>query len=351
MSATLQPTQIASRRASLLEQEPNLRARDLAARLGVSEAELVAAGNEVVPLRPEFAAIIGAIPALGEVMALTRNESAVHEKTGTYGTLEGGAHTGLILGEQIDLRIFFTRWRHGFAVTERGARGVRHSLQFFDARGVAVHKIYRLDASDQAAYQALVDRFRTTPAALDIQPAPPVEAARPDSEVDTDAFRADWDALQDTHDFFPMLRRHKLQRLQALRLGGPARARRVQTAALRDTLGQAAAQGTPIMVFVGNPGMIQIHTGPVYQLKATGPWFNVLDPGFNLHLREDRITQAYVVAKPTADGQVTSLELFDAAGEQIATLFGKRKPGEAEDPAWRALVDAAADAQAGAAAA
>jgi putative hemin transport protein len=114
----------------------------------------------------------------------------------------------------------------------------------------------------------------------------------------------------------------------------------VGAASLRDALSFAAARGTPIMVFVGNPGMIQIHTGPVTNLKPMGPWFNVLDENFNLHLREDRIASAWVVWKPTEDGVVTSLELFDADGEAIATMFGKRKPGQPEDEAWRAIVAA-----------
>jgi putative hemin transport protein len=30
-------------------------------------------------------------------------------------------------------------------------------------------------------------------------------------------------------------------------------------------------------------------------LKAVGPWYNILDPSFNLHLREDAIDQVWVV--------------------------------------------------------
>jgi hypothetical protein len=37
------------------------------------------------------------------------------------------------------------------------------------------------------------------------------------------------------------------------------------------------------MCFVGNRGCIQIHTGPVKNIKIMGPWLNVMDPGFNLH--------------------------------------------------------------------
>ena len=96
------------------------------------------------------------------------------------------------------------------------------------------------------------------------------------------------------------------------------------------------------MVFVGSPGCLQIHTGPVKKLKEHGPWYNVLDPGFNLHLNEAQIDAAWVVRKPTADGVVTSLELFDADGGIIAQFFGKRKPGLPELEAWRAIVDALA---------
>jgi putative hemin transport protein len=92
------------------------------------------------------------------------------------------------------------------------------------------------------------------------------------------------------------------------------------------------------MVFVGNPGCIQIHTGPVARIVPMGPWINVMDPGFNLHLRADHVREAWVVRKPTSDGIVTSLELFDATGETIALLFGARKPGKPEDERWRELV-------------
>jgi putative hemin transport protein len=92
------------------------------------------------------------------------------------------------------------------------------------------------------------------------------------------------------------------------------------------------------MVFVGSPGVIQVHSGTVTRLRMVGDWFNVLDPEFSLHLREPGVASAWVVRKPTVDGIVTSVELFDRDGETIALLFGKRKPGQPESEAWRRLV-------------
>ena len=65
---------------------------------------------------------------------------------------------------------------------------------------------------------------------------------------------------------------------------------------------------------------------------------SVLDPGFQLHLNEALIGQAWVVEKPTTDGIVTALELIDAEGGIIARLFGKRKPGQPEREDWRAIL-------------
>ena len=107
-------------------------------------------------------------------------------------------------------------------------------------------------------------------------------------------------------------------------------------------LDEAAVDGLPIMVFVGSGGCIQIHTGPVRNIQPLdtprAQWINVLDAGFNLHLRTDMIASVWVVEKPTADGVVTSVEAFDHAGELMAMFFGARKPGKPELQGWRDLV-------------
>ncbi|MCG5243802.1 hemin-degrading factor [Azospirillum doebereinerae] len=328
--------------------EPRLRARDLAQRLGVSEAEFVAAGcgRSATRLRPDWAELLRALEPLGEVMALTRNDSAVHERHGIYRNVQIHGMQALVLDEDIDLRIFLGRWHHGFAVAEGAAEQPRRSLQIFDVDGTAVHKIYVTGKTDAQAYAALVAAFRAGDQSPALTVTPKADAGTgdgvADDQIDVPAFRAAWDGLQDTHDFFPLLRRFKLARTQALRLGGEGRAEAIPVDAPRRVLELASARGTPIMVFVGSPGVIQIHTGPVVRIEPAGPWINVLDPAFNLHLREDAVTDAWIVRKPTQDGTVTSVEVFDGAGNTIALFFGKRKPGQPEDPAWRDLVAALA---------
>lgn len=341
-------SELRPRLAALRAEQPGIRARDAAAKLGVSEGELVASGVEETAtcLSADWPAMLKDMPSLARVMCLTRNDHCVHERHGKFEDVSANGPHGLVLGPDIDLRIFLGRWKSGFAVAEDTRSGPRRSLQFFDAHGTAVHKIYATAGTDMAAFDAWVAKHRapTQSATLAVTAAAPAAVDRPDADIDVESMRGAWRAMKDTHEFFGMLGKHKVGRVQALRLAGDDLAKRVSTSAVRDALTDAANDGTPIMVFVGNPGCIQIHTGPVVKLMPTGPWFNVLDPTFNLHLREDAIADAFVVRKPTDDGVVTSVEAFDAAGQTIAMFFGARKPGKPELTAWREIAEARAAA-------
>lgn len=327
----------------LLRAQPHTRIRNAAQELGVSEVELLVTrlGDGVTRLLPDHRAILAEVGKLGRVMALTRNNDAVHERKGVYlnPSLNPGP-VGLFVGADIDLRIFWHGWSTAFSVMEPGKDTPRYSLQFFGADGSAVHKIYLIAESDAGAYHDIVERFRdpVQSDALEIRPAAAAHPERPDATVDHAAFRAAWLGLKDTHDFHLMLRDHRVSRTQALRLAPEGHAVPVHPEAFRDIVTAAAGKALPIMVFVGNKGMLQIHTGEVSKLMDVPDWFNVVDPDFNLHVREAAITGCWVVRKPTVDGMVTALECYDAQGEQIVQLFGKRKPGIPELEEWRALV-------------
>jgi putative hemin transport protein len=335
-----------------LRRSGKARHRDIAEQLRLSEGELIAAHVGAVTddpnvilratrLRADWPIIMASLEPLGEVMALTRNASCVHEKTGVYRNVSHQNHVGLVLGGEIDLRVFYQQWAHGFGVMEQTEQGVQRSLQFFDAEGTAIHKVFLKPRSNVEAYTGLLAKFSDSNQAEGIRTQTPVARITelPDTAIDVEGLHRAWDSLRDTHDFFGLLKSFGVTRTQALRLAEPKYVQKVEADDCQSLLQAAAADGVSIMVFVGNPGMIQIHSGPIKKVAAMGPWVNVLDPGFNLHLREDHIANAWVVKKPTVDGLVSSLELFDAQGDTIAMFFGERKPGKRELCEWRALIE------------
>jgi putative hemin transport protein len=324
---------------ALKAENPHVRIRNAAAQLGVSEAELLATsiGEGVTVLNPDFPGILTEAEKLGKVMALTRNEECVHERKGTY--LNGdfsSPHAQLFVGEDIDLRIFLNHWKFAFAVVE----GDKKSLQFFGKDGLALHKIYLTKKSEEAAFDAIVEKFKAEDQnqAFTFETVAPKQAEKPDTEIDVEGFKKAWAELKDTHDFFMMTRKFGVSRTQALRLAPEGFTQKIDNSKVVNILEEASEKGTPIMVFVGNRGIIQIHTGNVKKTLWHQQWFNVMDPDFNLHLDVTKIAEAWIVKKPTEDGEVTAIEVFNKEGDFIVQFFGKRKPGIPELQEWKDLV-------------
>ena len=323
---------------------PNLRIRNAAEQLGVSEATLLATqvGETVTRLRPEFAEILSDIEKLEKVMALTRNEECVHERKGIYLNADfSSPHAGLFVVEDIDLHIFLSHWAKAFAVSEKSEHGDRKSLQFFGKDGLAIHKIYLTKDSNDLAFEELVLKYKSDDQSLDetAVEVPLNIDEKADADIDVAGFQAAWETLKDTHEFFGMLRKFGVTRTQALRLAPNENyAKKVEKDVIVKMLEGAASKKLPIMVFVGNRGNIQIHTGRVRKTMWHGDWFNVMDPDFNLHLDMSKIAQTWIVRKPTEDGEVTAIEVFNEMGEIIVQFFGKRKPGIPELKEWKELV-------------
>src|SRR5690606_26545837 len=284
---------------ALKAENPHIRIRNAAAQLEVSEAELLATsiGEGVTVLNPDFQGILTEAEQLGKVMALTRNDECVHERKGTY--LNGdfsSPHAQLFVGEDIDLRIFLNHWKFAFAVLE----GEKKSLQFFGKDGLALHKIYLTKDSNEAAFDAIVEKYKSDDQSVGetVIPVIPNYDEKSDAEIDVEGFHTAWAALKDTHEFFGMLRKFGVTRTQALRLA-PSEyyAQKLSNEASVKLLEKAAEKKVPIMVFVGNRGNIQIHTGEIRKTMWHNQWFNVMDPDFNLHLDTSKIASTWLVRK------------------------------------------------------
>ena len=235
-----------------------MRERDFARIHAISEGELVAAevGRSAIRLKPDLDILLNGLTAVGEVMALTRNESAVHEKIGPYEKVVIGPMASMVLGEQVDLRIFPSKWAFGFAVEKPGEDGaVRRSLQFFDAQGHAVHKVHARPATNLEAWSVLVTNLRH-PEQVDAITVTPAASRCPNwvQPADVAALRERWQALTDTHQFFGMLRKLNLHRLTAIEMVGEDLAWQLDAKAVEQMFAAVAGTDLPIMAFVGNHG-------------------------------------------------------------------------------------------------
>ena len=331
-------------------ENPKIRIRDAARILNSTEAELLATSCNDTVTRLDVNItdfLANQIPLLGKVKALTRNDEVVHETNGEYLNPSFGknAHVGLFVGEDIDLRIFLNHWKFTFAVSEIARGKERYSIQFFSQNGTAIHKIYLIKESNSDAFLKIKEAYKHGIQGIekDEISTEKVNPEKRKENPDVEKFQQDWLNLKDTHAFFPLMKKHRVTRLQALEIApekdGIQYAKKVSNDVVKKSLEKASETSTPVMVFVGNKGMLQIHTGPVKKLLEMKEWYNVMDPDFNLHIKTTNIKECWLVKKPTSDGEVNSIEVFNFKEELICTFFGKRKPGIPEDLNWQKIIN------------
>ena len=363
VSSAQAPANLAERWSTLRTEQPKLQIRDAARALGASEAQLLATnlGNGVTRLQADGnqpREIMRAALDLGLVQAITRNENGVIETTGVASKFKQAGDksdqtdakqdpekearerniAGGYLGGAIDLRFHFENWKYAFAVAQPGRDGkLSRSLQFFDAQGDSVHKVYVRSEAGVAVFDQLVATFRAPQqdSQLNVLAAVARPAEKPDAEVDLKEFQLAWKEMTDVHQFAQILRDFKLTREQALRLAPAGMVERVTPEALRTLLDKAAKDKVAIMVFLGNQGLTQIYSGKIAKTMAAGGFYNVLDPDFNLHIRDTALRSGWVVKR----GGVTSIEFFDKEGTQVLTFFGVRERGKPQPQAWNDLAD------------
>lgn len=297
---------------------PQMRPRDLADNLGISEAEYVSAwlgkGTRCISSRPED--VFPLLTEVGPVMALTRNACAVHEMIGIFETFSPYHSTAECHGPGIKTHLTSRNWAYGFAVTKQRDAETHCSFQFFDEDGTAVQKIHSRPTTDMPAWSRIEQQL---------------------------ALKTDPDDI--------------MSRLQSRNLSNPAQKitirdletifdgceanveyRRLSPAASEQMLNTVAATGLPLVCKVSSAGCLQTHEGVVRKIVPMGPWINIMDERFHMHLRIDQLLATYVVRRTNGQKIRTSLEAYDPSGAR-AIYFSSLSDGTTEtENSWQSII-------------
>lgn len=311
--------------------------------LGISECELMVSNPDAVYLGSDIRPIVLRLRDLGLVECIVRNEVAVHEKSGIYENVSMTKTTGIALNVgELDLRIFASQWKHALALEDHSREPTSYSIQFYDAFGDAIQKVFLRDESKVEAWHALVNEFANndTPSGF----RQPEEISHTPNTLNADdlaAFHQRWMEMKDIHHFSGILETYSLSRLDAYRQAPENHTFSVGVGALEKAFEAARDMGIKIMIFVGNRGIVQIQSGQVHNVIRKHGWLNIIDKKeehFCLHLKDEDLSEVWAVRRHTRDGIITCLEGFNAHGKGKITVFGLREEGNAEQSRWQEIV-------------
>ena len=348
LSLTEKNTELWQNYQTLKAQTPMLFPTEGAAALGISEFELMLASPYSQYIGGQCRAVLKQFERFGQLESIVRNELAVHEKTAAYHNLKLGEKMGLALNVGgLDLRFFMWQWQHMLAVTDTTRPDKpSYSIQFYDGQGAAIDKVYlrELSVENIASWQEMIaEQLQSVDANVNELV---LEAQTPLNEWSykalTDNARQQlqqgWQEMTDVHQFHGLLKKLDIDRASSYQQAPEQMTQQLDISAVEALFAQARNIECPIMIFVGNSGMVQIQTGTVKTLKRMGDWFNILDKDhndFTLHLKDKALAQVWCVKRPTKDGIVTCIEGFDRYGVSVFSVFGQRIEGKPELKEWQ----------------
>jgi putative hemin transport protein len=345
------PTSIEPTPASLLdrwkqavEDVPQRRLDDIAADIKVTEAELMAArvGSGVVRLRPSWKALLNVLTRLGPVRAWTGNQSAILETHGCYPKLQHFESCSLFVGSGIDLRLSLAFWDSAFAVVQQHPQvgETSRSLHFYGKDGRAAHKIFLTTDSSVDGFEEILEQFvhPVQDRTQTVDPRFGISKTVSPKYISQEAFLARWAEMRDTREFFPLLHEYKISRQDAFVLAEKKFTQQISPDLLYELLKSFVGRKIPLMILVGHSACVQIYRGLIRHI--TDLYNEITARAGKVHgcFRKKAIAAAWLVDKPTNEGPIRSLELFDWHGQPVVSIAGLSGGGFLAPAQWEKLL-------------
>ena len=270
-----------------------VRIRNAAEKLNVSEAELLSTqlgdGDTSFLSVENIKDFFQQLFSLDQVMFLIRNENVVHEKIVGLEELtfsdnqifEIKYNAPLLTFDEKSLAyLFFEKKIH--------AGKTLRSFQFFNQKGLSIIKIY-LKGKSVDKFDLICEKYQ-----IDYNY---------ELQKDIPSTNKECDFISDVDMFF--LRNDKPSNVNRIT---------VDKSLLRDVLDKASHAKIPIQVHALGLNTIQYHRGVVKNLVDYGPWINIIDKNFNIHVLEHAISKTAVAEYLINNKKYYSIEFFDRAG-------------------------------------
>ena len=310
---------------SSLRVENKHRHREIASFLNITELELVDSHVGVtklesiktsphlaraIRLKPLWPNIIQDIQGFGEVMSLTRNAHAVHENLAFYKHTSSSDGVGMVLSDELAIRLVFERWEYGYLFEECKSNVLERSIQFFNEFGESVHKVFLLPHSHHWYFDDLAKKW------ADSNQDPGVNV------------------------------QEKSERDQHLGKGALAEMIEGRYADQKELIGFDEAQfllnsvvqaKLPLIIIVGNDGVEQSHDGVLDEVREHKEWLHLSNQQFNCHLNLKRMPKIFI----NHQSSPCLIEMLDDRGLPAALISLSAKATPADIEAWEDVLEQA----------
>ena len=276
---------------SFRSENENIRIRDAASKMGVSEAEILSTeiGDSVSYLSiSDFSLFLKDILSADKLMILIRNEIVVHENIIESNNVKLTESQIVDMNGLIILDFNSSYFKYAFFQNKLHGRRQLRSFQIFNIEGDAVLKIY-LKSKD-------IDIFDNI-------------ALKYESKYNYE--------LQSKGNINQLI--HKEQSIDFYfdKNNSIPEIAEVSNQSLRVLLNEASNMKLPIQIHGFGLGSIQYHRDIIKNIVDYGPWVNVIDKKFNLHALESDIFQSTLNIYTINNQKYFVIDFFDSGNNHV----------------------------------
>ena len=270
-----------------------IRIRDAAFKLGVSEAELLSAeidNESTFYLKVDSALIfLKSLLDIDRIMLLIRNDYVVHEKTVDCQDIDFDIDFIYFKNKNKDILLKFTieSISHIFFQKKMHAGKELRSFQLFNDNGNSILKIYLKGKS----------KNRFDKIANDYKAEYKYELQQLEGRVSNSNIKVKIPLINDSS-----------YSKEAVRLEGSI---------LRRLLNKASDDKSPMQIHAIGLNSIQYHRDIVKNIVDYGPWINVIDKNFNVHILENELSQCILFKYNQNNKEIYSIEFFDSNSNHL----------------------------------
>ena len=306
-----------------LRVEKNHRHREIASLLNVTEVELLDSHVGVtklesiksfpnlaraIRLKPSWPSIIQDSQGFGEVMSLTKNAHAVHENLAFYKHASSSDGVGMVLSEELTMRLMYERWEHGYLFEECKSTVVQRSIQFFDEFGTSIHKIFLMPHSHHWFFDELAKRW------ADSNQEPGIivhEKLAHDQQINQGALAS---IIEERH----------ANQKESINLD-----------VVQSLLRSSVELKLPLIITVQNDGANQSHDGILGEIRDHNNWLHLINEQFNCHLQLAQMPKICINHQESP----YSIEMMNEEGFLLASIAVSTKATPVDRQAWEDLLD------------
>ena len=275
------------------KENKKVRIRDAANTLKISEASLLSTeiDEKTYFLHiNNFEDFFNKILNIDRLMFLIRSDISVHEKVFNGADLQFKKNK-FISKEDSDLILKFNKqlFKHSFFQKKKHGNRELRSFQIFDEIGNAIFKIY-LKGKDKSLFDQIALEYKTE-YQYELQ-----------KESDKGEMMRNVGAnFLGTIDFYFIPKNNAFE----------INDKKLNKNSLRNILIKASDSKLPIQIHGLGLGCTQYHYGLVKNIVDYGPWLNVIDKKFNLHILEKNLVKSSLYTYEVNKSQYYSVEFFD----------------------------------------